>query len=256
MKKRLVVKIGTSTLTHATGLLHLRRIEQMARVLCDLRNSGMETVLVSSGAVGVGMSTLGMTSRPKEMRMKQVTSAVGQAELMNIYSKLFGEYGATAAQLLLTRYVMENEPWRSNARETMEALLSLGVIPIVNENDAISAEQLEFGDNDTLSAYVAALIGADMLVILSDIDGLYDSDPHQNPNAKLIREISEINDEVRHLAGGAGKAGTGGMVTKLQAAEIAGAAGATTVIANGQEPSILYDIIRGDARCTVFAPNM
>ena len=250
----IVVKVGTSTLTHATGLINLRRVELLSRVLCDLKNEGIKVVLVSSGAIGVGVSKLGLSDRPTEMPVKQAVAAVGQVELMNIYTRMFADYGVATAQILLTKDVVTDVTLKENAVNTLSTLLSLGVVPIVNENDVISTYEIEFGDNDTLSAHVARLVRADLLVILSDIDGLYDSDPNKNSNAKLISRVERITDEIRVLAkGSSSKVGTGGMITKLNAAEIAAESGIDTVIINGREPSLLYDLLEGKDIGTYFS---
>lgn len=251
--KRIVVKVGTSTLTYESGKLNIRRIELLVRVLSDIRNEGREVVLVTSGAVGVGMGKLGLTEKPGDTRGKQAVSAVGQSELMCLYDRMFAEYGNTAAQILLTRDIVDNPIRKQNAVNTLETLLEWGIIPIVNENDSISSDELEFGDNDTLSAVVAKLIGADLLVIFSDIDGLYDSDPHVNSDAKLIPVIDKIDAELMKTAGGAGsKRGTGGMVTKLSAAKMAVEAGVDMIITNGKEPRSLYQILEGEQVGTLF----
>lgn len=251
--KKIVIKIGTSTITYDTGRLNLRRVEQLARTICDLRHEGRDVVLVSSGAVGVGMGKLGINERPSCTKEKQAISAVGQGELIGIYSKLFSEYGCDVAQVLLTRDVVEIEERRTNAISTLRKLLSWGVVPIVNENDTISSDELEFGDNDTLSAIVAELVDADLLILLSDIDGLYDKDPHKYEDAKLIGHIQALTPDVMNLAGGAGSArGTGGMITKLTAAKTAMAADVTMVIANGKDPKVIYSILDGKEEGTVF----
>ncbi|MBE7022081.1 MAG: glutamate 5-kinase [Ruminococcaceae bacterium] len=251
--KRIVVKVGTSTLTYSTGRINIRRIEQLSRTLADLSHEGREIILVSSGAVGVGMSKLGFSERPKTIREKQASSAVGQSELMSIYSKLFGEYGCDVAQVLLTKNVIEDEKRKQNAITTFHTLLEWGVIPIVNENDVISTEEIEFGDNDTLSAMVSCLVEADVLIILSDIDGLYSADPHKSDDAELISEIDEINEELFSLAGGAGTSrGTGGMNTKLIAAQTVMEQGISMFIANGQHPAVIYDILDGKQVGTLF----
>ena len=251
--KRIVIKVGTSSLTYSTGRIHLRQIERLARTLSDLCHEGREIVLVSSGAVGVGMSKIGLSEKPKTTREKQATSAIGQSELMSIYGKLFGEYGCDVAQILLTKNVIEDEQRKKNAITTFNTLLEWGVIPIVNENDAISTEEIEFGDNDTLSAMVATLIEADLLIILSDIDGLYSADPHKDEAAHLIDEIEEVTDELFQIAGSAGSnRGTGGMVTKLIAAKTVTEAGINMVITNGQNPSVIYDILEGKQTGTLF----
>lgn len=253
-KKRIVVKVGTSTLTHKTGRLNIRRVEKLVKTLADLQNSGKEIILVSSGAIGLGMSKLGLVSRPKDTPSKQACAAVGQCELMYMYDKLFSEYSLTVAQLLLTKYVLL-EDRRKNVENAMERLIAQGVIPIVNENDTVAIDELELemGENDSLGATIATVAKADMLVIMSDIDGLYDSDPRKSDDAKLIPFVEEINDDIRNLAGGAGsKLGTGGMRTKINAAEIATNAGIDMVIMNGNKPEKLYDIFEGKQVGTVF----
>lgn len=250
---RIVVKVGTSTLTYQNGRLNIRRIERLSRVLCDLKNRGKEIIVVSSGAVGVGVSKLDLKERPKDTGTKQATAAVGQCELVNLYGKLFSEYGYTVGQVLLTKDVVDNGVRESNVRKTFYRLLELGVIPIVNENDTVSIDELEFGDNDTLSAIVSTITRADVLIILSDIDGLYDSNPRNNNGAKLIHTVTEITDEIRNMAGGAGGMfGTGGMMTKISAAEIATKEGIHVIITNGEQPEILYEILDGEEKGTVF----
>ena len=257
-KKRIVFKVGTSTLCHGGKGLNFRNIDGLARVLTDIKNEGHEVILVSSGAIGAGVAKLGLSERPSEIRVKQAAAAVGQLELMHIYDKLFGEYGATVGQVLFTRDDVDRPSVKQNLCGTFEALVSLGVIPIVNENDSVCIEEIEsehkiFGDNDTLSAVVAALVEADMLVILSDIDGLYDSDPHKNPDAQLIPVVTEIDDSIIAIAGGTKSAlGTGGMVTKLTAARIAGDSGIDTIITNGSKPQNLYIAIHGGEVGTRF----
>ncbi|MBR2476796.1 MAG: glutamate 5-kinase [Clostridia bacterium] len=251
--KRVVIKVGTSTLTHEGGRLNIRRFEKLVKVISDIRNSGIEVVLVSSGAIGVGMGKAGVSKRPESTREKQALAAIGQCELMNFYGSLFEDYSHTVAQILLTRDVTDIPLRRENAINTFETLFSLNVIPIVNENDTISTEQIEFGDNDTLSAIVAELVNADLLVLLSDIDGLYDKDPHKFDDAEIVPEVESITDEIRALAGGTGTSrGTGGMVTKIHAAEIATIAGVDMIIANGAEPDVLYDIFDGKKVGTLF----
>ena len=248
---RIVVKVGTSTLTYANGQINLGRIEKLTRVLSDIVNSGKEVTLVSSGAVGVGIGKLKLKEKPTNIREKQALAAIGQCELMHIYSKFFGEYSHTVGQVLLTRDVIEDEHIKQNVCSTFELLLQKGIIPIVNENDTVSIDELEniakFGDNDNLSAIVSVLIDADLLIILSDIDGFYDSNPKENPNAKLIKQIDEITEEIEACAGGAGSSlGTGGMATKIAAARKATDAGVNMVLANGEEPSIISDILSGE----------
>lgn len=249
---RIVIKVGTSTLTYDTGKINLRQINNLARVLSDLRNQGYEVVLVSSGAIGVAMGKLGMKSRPADTRIKQSLAAVGQCELMSLYDKMFSEYHNTVAQILLTRSDVDSEKRSKHTEDTFNALLDMGIIPIVNENDTVSVEEIEFGDNDSLSAIVAKLIGADLLILFSDIDGLYDRDPHANPDAQLISRVEDIA-EVEANAGGAGsKFGTGGMVTKIEAAKIANSAGISMLIVNGKNIDTLYDIIDGKKVGTLF----
>lgn len=250
--KRIVVKVGTSTLTHETGKMNLRRIDTLARVLSDLRNRGYEVILVSSGAIGVAIGKLGLKERPRDTKMNQSLAAIGQCELMSLYDKIFSEYHNTVAQILLTRSDVDIEKRREHTKDTFNTLLEMGVIPIVNENDTVSVEEIEFGDNDSLSAIVARLVEADILILFSDIDGLFDSDPHENPNARLISRVEDI-DKVRETAGGAGsKLGTGGMVTKLEAAEIANRAGISMLILNGKNIESLYDVIDGKKVGTLF----
>lgn len=257
-KKRIVVKVGTSTLSHGGRGLNFKNIDLLARTLSDLNNDGHEIILVSSGAIGAGCGKLNLKKRPVDLRLKQAVAAVGQCELMHIYDKFFGEYGVTVGQILLTRDDVDRPNVKQNLLGTFEKLLELGVIPVVNENDSVCIEEIEnehkvFGDNDTLSAAVAALVSADLLVLLSDIDGLFDSDPRRNENAKLIPVIEEINDSVIALAGGAGtKFGTGGMATKLSAAAIANEHGIDMVITNGENPQSLYGIIKGESIGTLF----
>lgn len=255
--KRIVVKVGTSTLTYDNGKINLKRIDKLAMVLADLRNQGKEVVLVSSGAIGVGCSKLNLVERPNTIREKQAVAAVGQCELMHIYSKFFGEYGNVVGQVLLTRDVVEDEHIRNNVINTFETLLEKGVIPIVNENDTVSIDEIEnicnFGDNDNLSAIVAKLIKGDLLIILSDIDGFYDSDPRHNEDSKMIKEIYEVNKELEEFAGGAGSSqGTGGMKTKLAAAKVALDAGVNMILTNGKDPEILFDILEGQDLGTLF----
>lgn len=254
--KVVVVKIGTSTLTYDSGKLNLRRVEMLCRALSDLQNSGKKIVLVSSGAVGVGMGKLGMTSRPHSTAKKQALAAIGQCELMFIYDKFFGEYHQTVAQVLLTADVTARENSRRNVVNTFSELLDMNIIPIVNENDTVAVDELEglnFGDNDTLSAIVATLVDADALLILTDIDGVYDKNPKTNPDARRIPVIHEINDEVRAMAGGAGSnRGTGGMTTKIRAAQVAAEKHIPTYILAGDDPENLYRAFNGEDIGTVF----
>ena len=252
---RIVVKVGTSTLTHANGLLNFRRIDELARVLSDLKNEGKKVVLVSSGAIGVGAAKLGMNGKPHELKEKQAAAAVGQCELMHIYDKMFQEYGQTVAQVLLTRDVTDTPERHQHVVNTMDALLEHGAIPVINENDTVAVEEIVYGDNDTLSAIVAEIAHADLLVLLSDIDGLYDEDPHKNEGACLIPVVYELTDKIRAAAGGVGtEFGSGGMATKIQAADIALAAGIPMIIANGARPDVLYEIFEGKQVGTVFLP--
>ena len=250
--KRIVVKVGTSTLTHASGALDLRTMEKLVRVLSDLAGAGHEVILVSSGAIGVGTARLNLSERPSELRMKQAAAAVGQCRMMHIYDKLFSEYNRTTAQILLTGDDVADPDRAAHLRATFSALLELGAVPVVNENDSVSAAEIEagrhkiFGDNDTLSAVVAALCEAELLVLLSDIDGLYDADPHTHPEAKLLSRVTELTPEILNMAGGAGTwRGTGGMQTKLSAARVAMEAGCDMVITNGARPEALYEIVEG-----------
>ncbi|MBQ7397770.1 MAG: glutamate 5-kinase [Clostridia bacterium] len=250
---RMVVKIGTSTLTHATGNMNIRRVEQLCRVLADLKNAGHEVILVSSGAIGMGVGKLGLRERPSDMPTKQAAAAVGQCELMYVYDKLFSEYNHTVAQILLTGDDLNHTDRHENFRNTMSRLLELGVLPIINENDTVATTEIAVGDNDTLGAIVAVSIGADLLVLLSDIDGLYTADPHTNPDAKLIETVEEITPDVLALAGGCGSAlGTGGMKTKLRAASMCCEAGCDMIIANGADPDLLYRLIDGESVGTKF----
>lgn len=249
---RIVVKIGTSTLTYETGKVNLKNIDRIARVLSDLHNQGKEIILVSSGAIGIAVGKLGLSERPKDTRKGQALAAVGQCELMFLYDKMFSEYSNTVAQILLTRDDIVIPRRKRNMQNTFGALLEMGIIPVVNENDTVSTDEIEIGDNDTLSAVVATLVDADLLVLFSDIDGLYDSDPHANPDAKLLSVVYDI-DKVKMAAGGAGSSrGTGGMITKLSAAETATAAGIHMFIANGNRIDALYDILDGKQAGTLF----
>lgn len=256
-KKRIVIKIGTSTITDVeSGNLKLRKLEKFVRLLVDLRNQGKEVIVVSSGAIGVGKNVLRLDSIPKDLASRQACAAVGQGRLMMIYEKLFGEYGAVTAQVLLTKESVSNEECAKNARQTFCRLLNMNVVPIVNENDAISADESSygnFGDNDTLSAYVSMLVQADLLILLSDIDGLYTDDPRKNPKAEFIKEVSVIDEELEKMGKDAGtEVGTGGMATKIKAAKLATENGADMVIANGNEVHHIYDIIEGVEIGTLF----
>lgn len=254
---RIVVKVGTSTLAHKTGRLNIQRMERLCKVLSDIKNAGDEIILVSSGAIAMGVGKMNLASRPTDMPTKQAAAAVGQCELMYFYDKLFSEYSHVVAQLLITAPDIASEGHaKENFHNTLERLLALGALPVINENDTVSTEEIVIGDNDTLSAAVAATVGAQLLIILSDIDGLYDSDPHKNPDARLIETVEKLDESVFALAGGsASSLGTGGMVTKLRAARIALAAGCETVIANGANPEILYDAVAGKSVGTRFLAN-
>ena len=254
-KKRLVVKVGTSTLTHKTGKVNIARMAKLVSVLADLHNMGHEVILVTSGAVGIGMGRLNLSERPSETKKLQALAAIGQGELMFMYDKLFGEYDVVVSQLLFTFDVLENEESRKHLLDTFNQLLSYGAIPIVNENDSVSVEELLNGDNDCLSATVAALTDADLLIMLTDTNGLYDSNPSENENAKLIEVVEEITPEIESLAGGAGSRGTGGFATKIKAAKIATEAGVSTVVANGAKPTKIYKILEGKSEGTLFLPK-
>ena len=254
-KKRIVVKIGSSSLTHEeTGALNLTKLEILVRELSDLRNMGKDVILVSSGAIAVGTKAVGMESKPDEIARKQACAAIGQAKLMMIYQKLFSEYGQMAAQILMTKNTMVDNLSRKNALNTFQELLKLGAIPIVNENDTVSTYEMRFGDNDTLSAIVAALVGADLLILLSDIDGLFTDDPNQNPNAKFIDIVETLDDHLMGMGKDSSKSsvGTGGMATKLVAAKIATSAGTDMVIANGKDFHVLHKIVQGRNHGTLF----
>lgn len=258
-KKRIVVKVGTSTLIHAeSGAPSFRNIDRLARVLSDIKNNGYDVILVTSGAIGVGVYKLGMGERPTDLKLKQAAASVGQCELMHLYDKFFGEYTVNVGQILLTRDDVELQAKRQNLINTFDALLQMGVIPIVNENDSVCFDEIEsenkiFGDNDTLSAVVAVLCNAELLILLSDIEGLYEENPRDNPDARLIREVRVLTDEIREAAGGAGSSrGTGGMITKLQAAEMAMENGINMIITNGQTPEKLYGLFESGQFGTLF----
>ena len=251
---RIVIKIGTSTLAHSTGHLNIRRVETLCKVLSDIKNAGHEVILVSSGAIGMGVGKLGLLGRPSDIPTKQAAAAVGQCELMYTYDKLFSEYNHTVAQLLITGDDVASDKRRDNFINTMNRLLELQALPILNENDTVSTDEIVIGDNDTLAAIVATSIGADKLVLLSDIDGLYTADPHTHPEAKLIDHIASISPEVQALGGGsASNQGTGGMATKLKAAKMCMDAGCEMVICNGAEPDNLYAVVEGRAVGTRFS---
>jgi len=259
---RIVVKVGTSTLTHDTGALNLQSMERLIRVLADLSGYGHEVILVSSGAIAVGTAKLSLPERPQELRMKQAAAAVGQCRMMHIYDKLFSEYNRTVAQILLTGEDVEDPVRAGHLSNTFSALLEMGVIPVVNENDSVSSAEIEtgrhkvLGDNDTLSAIVAGLCRADLLILLSDIDGLYDADPHSHPEAKLLHRVEALTPEILEMAGGAGSwRGTGGMATKLSAARLAMENGCDMVITNGARMENLYGVVEGKDIGTRFIAN-
>ncbi len=252
--KRVVVKVGTSTLTHSTGHLNLRRIEKLVKVLSDMKNHGMQVVLVSSGAVSAGVAKMGFGRIPSTPEEKQAMAAVGQSELMKIYDKFFSDYGHTVAQILMTKEVLSNPERRCAAENTFRRLLEMNCIPVVNENDSVSTDELtKFGGNDILSAYVAELVNADVLLNLSDVDGLYDSDPRSNPDAHLIERVEALDERIYGIAGGAGTdRGTGGMIAKLNAAKMVTEQGIPMFILNGHEPEILYTLLDGGRIGTYF----
>lgn len=254
-KKRIVIKVGSSTLAYPTGHLNIRKCYDLIEVMSDIKNSGREVVFVTSGAQGVGAARAGLNSKPTDIPSKQACAAIGQSELMTFYSENFGRYNHKVAQLLLTRDVVSNAERKFNVVNTFNKLFEMGVIPIINANDAISIKQLDFDENDTLSAIVASLCEADLLVMLTDVDGLYDGDP-KLPGSRLIEEVSTITPEIISVAQGAGsKLGTGGMLTKLEAAKIATEYGIDAVIINGDNPHKLYELFEGTARCTHFKAN-
>ncbi len=257
-KKRIVVKIGSSSLLHEkTQKLNFNKLEKLVRQICDIKNQDIDICLVSSGAIAVGRQMLGITKRPKRIPEKQACASVGQASLMMTYQKLFLEYNHNCGQVLMTKYTMIDPVARKNAENTFEEMFRMGIIPVVNENDTVNTYEIQFGDNDSLSALVASLVGADLLVLLSDIDGLFTDDPHTNPDAKLVTDVMEIDENLLHMAKSkAGSdVGSGGMTTKLNAARIATYSGADMVIANGADVSILHDILEDDFVGTVFHSN-
>ncbi len=250
---RTVIKIGTSTLAHAGGRLNIRRVEELCKIISDLRNSGLEIIIVSSGAIGMGSAKLNFTDRPVDMPTKQAAAAVGQCELMYVYDKLFSEYNYTVAQMLITAEDIRDASRHQNFSNTLSRLLELGVIPIINENDTVSTEEIGIGENDTLAAIVAVSVGAQLLIMLSDIEGLYSADPRKDPDAGLIPEVHELSEKIMALGGGSGSdLGTGGMKTKLTAAGICMKNGCDMIIINGENPGLLYDIADGKAVGTKF----
>lgn len=254
LKKKIVLKIGSSSLTRPeTGDLNLRKIEKLVRVICDLKGEGRDVILVSSGAIAAGRQAMGCTERPNRLEEKQALAAVGQARLMMVYQKLFAEYNQTAAQILMTKNTITNPETRVNAHNTFNELLNLGAVPIVNENDTVATDEIQIGDNDRLSAIVAALVDADLLFLLSDIDGLYTDDPNQNPDARFIPLVDEMTPELEAMAkGSSSSVGTGGMSTKLTAAKIATSSGADMIIANADDLNVIYDILEGQEKGTLF----
>ena len=251
---RIVIKIGTSTLAHPTGHLNICRVEQLCKIMSDIKNAGHELILVSSGAIGMGVGKLGLRERPKDIPSKQAAAAVGQCELMYTYDKLFSEYHHTVAQLLITGDDTTNDTRRLNFTNTLNRLLELGALPVINENDTVATDEIVIGDNDTLAAIVARSVHADMLILLSDIDGLYTADPHTHPEAALLHHVARVDDHIREIAGiSSSTQGTGGMVTKLHAADICLGCGCKMVIANGNNPGNLYDILEGKTVGTTFS---
>ena len=251
---RIVIKIGTSTLAHPTGHLNIRRVEQLCKIMSDIKNAGHELILVSSGAIGMGVGKLGLRERPKDIPSKQAAAAVGQCELMYTYDKLFSEYHHTVAQLLITGDDTTNDTRRFNFTNTLNRLLELGALPVINENDTVATDEIVIGDNDTLAAIVERSVHADMLILLSDIDGLYTADPHTHPEAALLHHVARVDDHIREIAGiSSSTQGTGGMVTKLHAADICLGCGCKMVIANGNNPGNLYDILEGKTVGTTFS---
>ncbi len=240
---RIVIKVGTSTLTHQTGSLNIRRVEKLCKVISDLKNMGNEIVLVSSGAIGMGVGKLALNEKPRDIPTKQAAAAVGQCELMYTYDKLFSEYHHTVAQILLTSADFDFDERQNNFQNTMARLLELGALPVINENDSVATDEIVIGDNDTLAAMVAVNVSANLLVLLSDINGLYTADPHTDPNARLIHKVTNIDENILSLAGDKGsKFSTGGMITKLRAAKIVTERGTDMIIASGEDPDVLYDI--------------
>lgn len=250
---RIVIKVGTSTLAHSTGRMNIRHVEDLVKVLSDLKNAGHEMILVSSGAIGMGVGKLNLPGKPSDMPTKQAAAAVGQCELMYTYDRLFLQYNHTVAQILLTGEDVEHSERRENFENTMERLLELGSLPIINENDTVATAEIKVGDNDTLGAIVARCVKADLLVLLSDIEGLYTADPRKDPSAKLIPVVEEVTPEIEALAGGVGSGlATGGMATKLRAAKMVAEVGCDMIITNGEHPEVLYDIAEGKAVGTRF----
>jgi glutamate 5-kinase len=255
-KKKIVIKVGTTSLTYADGRINPDKLANLSKVISDLCKTGVQVSLVTSGAIAVGCNRIGLTERPKELAYKQALAAIGQAELIRMYEKCFDEHNQVVAQILLTKDGVVNPIRRNNAKNTLNTLLDMKIVPIINENDTVSTDEIEFGDNDTLSAHVAATINADLLIIFSDIDGLYDSDPKQNAAAQRIPVVEEITPEIEELACGKGSSfSTGGMVTKISAAKLCAANGVDMIIANGADPSIAFDILEGQNIGTLFVAS-
>ena len=254
---RIVIKIGTSTLAYPTGHLNIRRFEELCKVISDVKNAGHQVIIVTSGAIGMGVGKLGLLERPKDIPGKQAAAAVGQCELMYIYDKQFSEYNHTVAQLLITGDDVENEERHNNFSNTLARLLEMNVIPVINENDTVATKEIVIGDNDTLAAIVAQSVTADKLILLSDIDGLYTADPHLDPNAELIQWASAVDDQILSLAGASNSnLGTGGMVTKLEAARICLSCGCDMIITNGNNPANIYDVVDGKSVGTTFTEKV
>jgi glutamate 5-kinase len=252
-KKKIVVKIGTTSITHSNGGMNFQRIEKLAKVLSELRNSGKKIMLVTSGAIAAGAGKIGLTQKPERLEEKQALAAIGQAELIRIYEKSFANYNQIVAQVLITKDGVLHPIRRHNAKNTLNTLMNMNIIPIINENDTVSTDEIEFGDNDTLSAHVSVLAEADLLIILSDIDGLYNNDPRKDENATMISKVIEISNEIEGLAGSTGSHfAKGGMATKISAAKLCDKAGIDTVITSGEEPSIIYDVLDGKDVGTLF----
>jgi glutamate 5-kinase len=252
-KNKIVVKIGTSLLTHSNGSINFQRIEKLAKVLSELRKTGKEVMLVTSGAIAVGASKIGLSQRPDKLPEKQALAAIGQAELIKIYEKAFAIYNQIVAQVLITKDGVMNPVRRQNAKNTLNTLLQMKIIPVINENDTVSTDEIEFGDNDTLSAHVSAMTESDLLIILSDIDGLYNKDPRKDDNATIITKVTEISSEIEEIAGASNSHfAKGGMATKISAAKLCDKAGIDTVIASGEDPAILFNILDGKEIGTLF----
>ncbi len=255
--KRIVIKIGTSSLVYPSGKMNLRRIEKLARVVSDLKNEGREVILVTSGAIAVGTEVLKLGERPSTVSGRQAAAAVGQVHLMQVYSRLMAEYGYSVAQILLTRGTIDMPEARQNAVNTFTGLLEMGVLPVVNENDTIAVDEIKFGDNDALSCVVARIVNADLLVILTDIDGYYKNNPHERPDAEMYHTVTDLSEAIEEAAGGSGsKLGTGGMLTKVHAARLAAADGICAVIANGRDPNVIHQLLDGNDVGTLFVPNV